>query len=662
MADTIETLEIQIKHSASGAADEIKKVASAVRSLAKALDKVIPALREFNDILGKRRKANINISSSTTNQYADTINNIKEASSKAKGGTKETASGIQKIGEAAKNALKPLSGFLRSLGRIAFYRAIRSILKSIAQAFSEGLKNAFEFSKGIESEGHRFAEALNMMSSSGLKMKNQLGSAFIGLLAAIAPIVNAIISVITRLADAMSQLFAAFTGGTYLKAKDVFKEWGDEAKSGAKAAKEWKNQLLGFDEINRLEEPSSGGGGGGKALPDYENMFETSEIDEWAKKVRDHLDLIKDIALAIGAAILGWKLTKTVSDLVGLAIPLKTILGIALTVGGAFLFVNGFIDAWSNGPDWDNITEMLVGATAAAIGLYLAFGAIGAGIGLVVAGVGMLVVGLRDWITTGELSTQTFVLLEGAIVALGVGIALLTGSWIPLAVAAVVGLALAIYKYWEPIKEWFSNLLNSIREAFNNFSPLFLRGFENVFRGIKEFFQGLIQFITGIFTGDWKKAIGGLGKVFEGLKDVIAGSIQIIIGLFQGLIGWFQSIHNWIQDILDGFSLVGKAADARAQQIQNDGSIYLQGFASGGYPDEGQLFVAREAGPEMVGTIGGRTAVANNDDIVAGIRDGVFEAVSAAVSGMGGDQIVKVYLDSREIRTGQQRLNRAMGV
>jgi hypothetical protein len=74
------------------------------------------------------------------------------------------------------------------------------------------------------------------------------------------------------------------------------------------------------------------------------------------------------------------------------------------------------------------------------------------------------------------------------------------------------------------------------------------------------------------------------------------------------------------------------------------------------------MFIAREAGPEMVGTIGGRTAVANNDDIVAGIRDGVFEAVSAAVSGMGGDQIVKVYLDSREIRVGQQRLNRAMGV
>ena len=40
----------------------------------------------------------------------------------------------------------------------------------------------------------------------------------------------------------------------------------------------------------------------------------------------------------------------------------------------------------------------------------------------------------------------------------------------------------------------------------------------------------------------------------------------------------------------------------------------------------------REAGPEMVGSIGGRTAVANNDQIVAGIRQGVYEAVVAALS------------------------------
>ena len=83
--------------------------------------------------------------------------------------------------------------------------------------------------------------------------------------------------------------------------------------------------------------------------------------------------------------------------------------------------------------------------------------------------------------------------------------------------------------------------------------------------------------------------------------------------------------------------------------------------ASGGFVDEGQLFIAREAGAEMVGSIGGRTAVANNDQIVEGIRQGVYDAVVAANGNGDRDFTVKVYLDSREIKTGQQRLARAMG-
>jgi hypothetical protein len=657
MADTIETLEIQIKHSASGAADEIKKVASAVRSLAKALDKVIPALREFNDLLGKRRKANINISSSTTNQYADTINNIKEASSKAKGGTKETASGIQKIGEAAKNALKPLSGFLRSLGRIAFYRTIRSILKSIAQAFSEGLKNAYEFSNGITSEGHRFAEALNMMSSSGLKMKNQLGSAFISLLAAIAPIVNAIIGLIVRLADAMSQLFAAFTGGTYLKAKDVFKEWGDEAKSGAKAAKEWKNQLLGFDEINRLNEPSQGGGGGGSAL-DPSQMFVDAPIEDWAQKIADMLGAIEVVA---GAFALGLGLILVCT---GANIPL----GLALIALGVTGIVAGLKEDWSLIPAGvaQTITSIMgfVGGALVALGIILiCTGHIPIGIGLLLAGIGSIAAAVAvSWTkmpdnVKGVLRTVTAI-LGGALLALGAFLTF-TAANIPLGIglmaAGAIDLVATLPINWDFVKQKVKSIVASVLAILAG--HLAVVGMILCF-SVTGLPVGLALLYSAYKTsqGAFNIDDNAITRAVKKICDTVWGYISDVFG---GLFSWVQSAHQWIQNILDGLSLVG---DARAQQIQNDGSIYLPGFASGGYPDEGQLFVAREAGPEMVGTIGGRTAVANNDDIVAGIRDGVFEAVSAAVSGMGGDQIVKVYLDSREIRVGQQRLNRAMGV
>ena len=52
----------------------------------------------------------------------------------------------------------------------------------------------------------------------------------------------------------------------------------------------------------------------------------------------------------------------------------------------------------------------------------------------------------------------------------------------------------------------------------------------------------------------------------------------------------------------------------------------------------GQMFIAREAGPELVGTLGGHTAVMNNDQIVASVSDGVYRAVRSAM-GNGNKQL-----------------------
>lgn len=88
-----------------------------------------------------------------------------------------------------------------------------------------------------------------------------------------------------------------------------------------------------------------------------------------------------------------------------------------------------------------------------------------------------------------------------------------------------------------------------------------------------------------------------------------------------------------------------------------DGGVFSGGswkpikkYAVGGLPNMGQMFVAREAGPELVGNLGGHTAVMNNDQIVASVSDGVYRAVKAA---MGNGQPVnvtfKVETDSKGI-------------
>lgn len=87
-------------------------------------------------------------------------------------------------------------------------------------------------------------------------------------------------------------------------------------------------------------------------------------------------------------------------------------------------------------------------------------------------------------------------------------------------------------------------------------------------------------------------------------------------------------------------------------------------YASGGFPEKGQLFVAREAGPELVGSMGGRTAVANNDQIVQGIEQGVARGM--AMASPGGDWTIQIVdsngkVTGQTVITGADRRNRRNG-
>lgn len=508
----------------------------------------------------------------------------EKALEKAQKAAEGTRKGFREMAKEFAQTDGPISRLLSSLKRIAMYRILRTILKEIGKAFSEGLEKAYIFSSGIETAGHRFAEAMDRMKSSSNQMKGQLGSAFIALLAAIEPILITIINLAIRVADAISQFLSAFTGKTYLKANATAAKFADTMARGGAAAKEWKNQLLGFDEINRLNEPSQGGGGSGGTDPlegyDFEDTPIAEKFLKLAEKVKtaiqwvkDNFDDFKDVLIAVGVAIGSLGLIKLIQNLVGLIAAINPVkLGIALLAGSITL----------------------------------------------------LVLSVKDWIETGELSTATFWKIEAAIVGIGVALSLITGSWIPLAVAAVVAAVFAIVTQFDKIKKALADFQDKLSSTLGN---------------------GKLEWL-----------------------DFAAVAVRVLMAPIDAiitLIGWLRELVNWIATVIDAFnsSPIGQRINNRAQSIQDDGSIWLQGFASGGFPDEGQLFISREAGPEMVGTIGGRTAVANNDQIVEGIRQGVYEAVSAAMSSNGTNEpTVKVYLDSREIRVGQQRLNRAMGV
>ena len=116
-------------------------------------------------------------------------------------------------------------------------------------------------------------------------------------------------------------------------------------------------------------------------------------------------------------------------------------------------------------------------------------------------------------------------------------------------------------------------------------------------------------------------------------------------------------------------------SSAKTQLISGATTDKMRQYAAGGFPDHGEMFIAREAGPELVGRIGNRTAVANNDQIVDGITYGVATAnqpvisaiyamaqqVVRAVESNGGD----VYLDGAKVGArvtqAQNRQNRMYG-
>lgn len=83
--------------------------------------------------------------------------------------------------------------------------------------------------------------------------------------------------------------------------------------------------------------------------------------------------------------------------------------------------------------------------------------------------------------------------------------------------------------------------------------------------------------------------------------------------------------------------------------------------ASGGFPDVGEVFISREAGPEMVGTIGGSTAVMNNDQIVAAVSKGVAKAVSAVMKDSSQSTPITITLDGDTVYRNQIKVKNRRG-
>ena len=157
--------------------------------------------------------------------------------------------------------------------------------------------------------------------------------------------------------------------------------------------------------------------------------------------------------------------------------------------------------------------------------------------------------------------------------------------------------------------------------------------------------QGWMQTITGKSSGQ----VSGIGAVVSG--KWVGGKENWTWN------GWMKTITGRWDGIISGITAVvsGKIrGNAEGGVLTSFGWQPIQKYAAGGSPGMGQMFIAREAGPELVGTLGGNTAVMNNDQIVASVSAGVYKAVISALAMLqpakGGTPIeLHVYVGGKQV-------------
>lgn len=221
------------------------------------------------------------------------------------------------------------------------------------------------------------------------------------------------------------------------------------------------------------------------------------------------------------------------------------------------------------------------------------------------------------------------------------------------------------------ISGFFSNCWNAIKTVWTVVSGWFDENVttpvKNLFSTVKTSISNAFKKAWGVVKGAWEKAstwfsdniATPLGNVFDNIKEKITGAFDSawtavkkgVVGAMNAVIAGIESAINWIVNginkIIGGFNKVvswaAKVAEVDWGGVDLVPTVSLgriSMYANGGFPETGELFMARENGiNEMVGKIGNRSTVANNDQIVeavsAGVADGVMQAMMAV---MGGSQ------------------------
>lgn len=366
-------------------------------------------------------------------------------------------------------------------------------------------------------------------------------------------------------------------------------------------------------------------------------------------------------------------------------------LGIALMAVGAVTLVSAAALNWNSIPD--ALASPLSGVGLLVSGATLALGAILAFSGCMPLGIALMAIGATSLVSVMALNwnglsdeIQNVIAIITTVVSvafLAIGAALaFSGANIPLGLALLaagaVTMGTAIMPNWndlsDNVQQKISMITTVVGGALLAVGAILALSGVALPLGLGLMAAGALS-LGAIATLNWDFVVNSIKKVVSVITGILSGALIVlgvllclsgagvglglavlaaglslsyaawtlddnpitrfvrqmansIIGLVNGVI---DAINDMFHIKFNGLSVMGitliPAFDIRLVDIP-----HIPFFEDGGFPNEGQLFIAREAGAEMVGAMGRRTAVANNDQIVEGISAGVSIANDGVIA------------------------------
>ena len=488
-----------------------------------------------------------------------------------------------------------LGKLVAALGRVAFYRAIRTLLKEVAQAFREGVNNLTLYSQALNNLDSSHAnQTMSEFATIALYVKNTLGAMVMPVLQALVPVVNAIANAFAAAANAVNQFFHALKGETvFTKARKYAVDYADGLDTASGKAKELKKQIFGFDELNIFDAPSNGGRGGGAEELDYSKMFEESPVASWIQKIaRDgnweslgaiFAMKVNGMVKKFDAAKAGADLGAKIQSVVGTAFGFLDTFDFTRVGSKAAEFLNnaiGQIKAEELGhifaTKWTAALDFLIGFITKFDTKKLT------------SAISKFIIGafdhLSEWLDSVdwyEFGGTLYEKIKGAVEGI---------DFAGIADSLFTFLGKAIRAGWELGKGFVTNLAGDISAYFKQKADecggSTILGF---FKGILDIFNGINEWVYNhIFLPFWNALTGGNGfNIANGASEKIKTvGTAIVNGFLVPISTPFKTIQKWITEhivtpFLDGSEKGFDISNGESGSLKGIGKAVVDGFFAG---------------------------------------------------------------------------------